>query len=190
MCKSSICTWAQLDYIWNEMDYLVTPDVVCILHINWICIDAYSKFHSLSLRLMWMVRTLHHCSSTWNHRKEASDGIKWNFTKFLVDKDGKVVGRHAPTTSPLKIEVGLSFTQLHCCNFYSIIKCWCISILRFFLGTEWHPEVSWHCIMICLHEYVFRFCMSLCWTVLFIENKEFRHLSVFPHLKLRWYGVM
>jgi hypothetical protein len=132
MCKSSICTWAQLDYIWNEMDYLVTPDVVCILHINWICIDAYSKFHSLSLRLMWMVRTLHHCSSTWNHRKEASDGIKWNFTKFLVDKDGKVVGRHAPTTSPLKIEVGLSFTQLHCCNFYSIIKCWCISILRFF----------------------------------------------------------
>jgi hypothetical protein len=62
--------------------------------------------------------------------------------------------------------------------------------LRFFLGTEWHPEVSWHCIMICFHEYVFRFCMSLCWTVLFIENKEFRHLSVFPHLKLRWYGVM
>ncbi|CAM0145619.1 unnamed protein product [Urochloa decumbens] len=32
------------------------------------------------------------------------DGIKWNFTKFLVDKDGKVVGRYAPTTSPLKIE--------------------------------------------------------------------------------------
>nr|GJN41231.1 hypothetical protein PR202_gn00577 [Eleusine coracana subsp. coracana] len=32
------------------------------------------------------------------------DGIKWNFTKFLVDKDGKVVERYAPTTSPLKIE--------------------------------------------------------------------------------------
>ncbi|KAF8765318.1 hypothetical protein HU200_008691 [Digitaria exilis] len=32
------------------------------------------------------------------------DGIKWNFTKFLVNKDGKVVGRYAPTTSPLKIE--------------------------------------------------------------------------------------
>ena len=33
------------------------------------------------------------------------DGIKWNFTKFLVDKQGKVIGRYAPTTSPLKIEV-------------------------------------------------------------------------------------
>lgn len=26
--------------------------------------------------------------------------IKWNFTKFLVDRDGKVVGRYAPTTKP------------------------------------------------------------------------------------------
>ncbi|XP_058000980.1 probable glutathione peroxidase 2 isoform X1 [Hevea brasiliensis] len=32
------------------------------------------------------------------------DAIKWNFTKFLVNKEGKVVGRYAPTTSPLKIE--------------------------------------------------------------------------------------
>ncbi|WP_099468924.1 glutathione peroxidase [Konateibacter massiliensis] len=30
--------------------------------------------------------------------------IKWNFTKFLVDKDGKVVERFAPTTAPEKIE--------------------------------------------------------------------------------------
>jgi glutathione peroxidase len=27
-------------------------------------------------------------------------GIKWNFTKFLVDRDGKTVSRHAPTTKP------------------------------------------------------------------------------------------
>ena len=26
--------------------------------------------------------------------------IKWNFTKFLVDRSGKVVGRHAPTVKP------------------------------------------------------------------------------------------
>ncbi|KAM7494230.1 hypothetical protein LguiB_028839 [Lonicera macranthoides] len=32
------------------------------------------------------------------------DDIKWNFSKFLVDKDGKVVDRYAPTTSPLSIE--------------------------------------------------------------------------------------
>ncbi|KOM44711.1 hypothetical protein LR48_Vigan06g001700 [Vigna angularis] len=33
------------------------------------------------------------------------DSIKWNFSKFLVDKDGNVVDRYAPTTSPLSIEV-------------------------------------------------------------------------------------
>jgi len=26
--------------------------------------------------------------------------IKWNFTKFLTDRTGKVVARHAPTTKP------------------------------------------------------------------------------------------
>ena len=33
--------------------------------------------------------------------------IKWNFTKFLVDRSGQVVARHAPTTTPeaLKKEI-------------------------------------------------------------------------------------
>lgn len=30
--------------------------------------------------------------------------IKWNFTKFLIDRDGKVVKRFAPTDTPEKIE--------------------------------------------------------------------------------------
>ena len=30
--------------------------------------------------------------------------IKWNFTKFLVDREGKVIERYAPTTKPEKIE--------------------------------------------------------------------------------------
>lgn len=29
-----------------------------------------------------------------------TSGIKWNFTKFLVGRDGKVVERYAPTTKP------------------------------------------------------------------------------------------
>ncbi|RSU48936.1 glutathione peroxidase [Sphingomonas sp. S-NIH.Pt15_0812] len=29
-----------------------------------------------------------------------SKGIKWNFTKFLVNRDGAVVSRHAPTAKP------------------------------------------------------------------------------------------
>ncbi len=33
-----------------------------------------------------------------------SSAIKWNFTKFLVDRDGKVVDRFAPTDTPAKIE--------------------------------------------------------------------------------------
>jgi glutathione peroxidase len=32
-----------------------------------------------------------------------SESIKWNFTKFLVDADGKVVTRYAPTDTPEKI---------------------------------------------------------------------------------------
>jgi glutathione peroxidase len=31
------------------------------------------------------------------------DAIKWNFTKFLVGRDGQVVKRYAPTTDPEKI---------------------------------------------------------------------------------------
>lgn len=30
--------------------------------------------------------------------------IKWNFTKFLVNHEGKVLKRYSPFTSPLKIE--------------------------------------------------------------------------------------
>jgi glutathione peroxidase len=41
----------------------------------------------------------------FKHLKKEKSGllgsaIKWNFTKFLVDRDGKVVSRHAPTTKP------------------------------------------------------------------------------------------
>ena len=33
-----------------------------------------------------------------------SKEIKWNFTKFLIDSEGNVVKRYAPTVKPLKIE--------------------------------------------------------------------------------------
>ncbi|MCM1254074.1 MAG: glutathione peroxidase [Clostridium sp.] len=32
------------------------------------------------------------------------DNIKWNFTKFLVDKKGNVTARFAPTVTPEKLE--------------------------------------------------------------------------------------
>lgn len=32
-----------------------------------------------------------------------SEGIKWNFTKFLVDREGKPVKRYAPTDKPASL---------------------------------------------------------------------------------------
>ena len=32
-----------------------------------------------------------------------SKGIKWNFTKFLVNKQGEVIKRYSPTTKPADI---------------------------------------------------------------------------------------
>lgn len=46
----------------------------------------------------------------YKYLKEKSSGflgtssIKWNFTKFLVGKDGKVIQRYAPSTKPKEIE--------------------------------------------------------------------------------------
>ncbi|HUO12275.1 MAG TPA: glutathione peroxidase [Caulobacteraceae bacterium] len=31
-------------------------------------------------------------------------GIKWNFTKFLIDREGRAVGRFAPTATPQSLE--------------------------------------------------------------------------------------
>ncbi|WP_371381183.1 glutathione peroxidase [Sporomusa aerivorans] len=35
------------------------------------------------------------------------DSVKWNFTKFLVDRQGKVAGRYEPTTSPLEMKADI-----------------------------------------------------------------------------------
>ena len=37
-------------------------------------------------------------------KSEKKGAIKWNFTKFLVDSEGKVVNRFAPADTPEKIE--------------------------------------------------------------------------------------
>lgn len=37
-----------------------------------------------------------------------SKAIKWNFTKFLVDREGKVIKRYAPTDKPEDIKKDLS----------------------------------------------------------------------------------
>jgi glutathione peroxidase len=49
------------------------------------------------------------------------DNIQWNFAKFLVDKDGQIVDRYYPTTSPLSLEVKASFAVL-CLFVFAISK--------------------------------------------------------------------
>ncbi|SHI95986.1 glutathione peroxidase [Roseomonas rosea] len=45
----------------------------------------------------------------FRHLKKAAPGalgteaVKWNFTKFLVDREGRVVARFAPSTAPEKL---------------------------------------------------------------------------------------
>jgi glutathione peroxidase len=34
--------------------------------------------------------------------------IKWNFTKFLLDRDGRVVARFAPSTPPRRLEAAIA----------------------------------------------------------------------------------
>ncbi|MGB9991453.1 glutathione peroxidase [Pseudoduganella rhizocola] len=47
-----------------------------------------------------------HAHPLYQHLKKTApgllgtEGIKWNFTKFLIRKDGTVYGRYAPTTKP------------------------------------------------------------------------------------------
>lgn len=44
---------------------------------------------------------------TWLKKQKGGFGgrnIKWNFTKFLIDRQGNVVERYAPTATPEKIE--------------------------------------------------------------------------------------
>ena len=50
-----------------------------------------------------------HAHPLYNFLKSEKSGllgqaIKWNFTKFLIDRAGQVVGRFAPTTTPEQLK--------------------------------------------------------------------------------------
>ncbi|CAH8637775.1 unnamed protein product [Heterobilharzia americana] len=38
------------------------------------------------------------------YRGHTRSAVKWNFSKFLVDREGQPVKRYSPTTAPLDIE--------------------------------------------------------------------------------------
>jgi hypothetical protein len=88
----------------------------------------------------------------WKSEKGGYFGvaIKWNFTKSLVNKVGKVVERCAPTTSPLKIEVRSfvfllqhlslkNFCELHLTFLHSILQ----KDIQNLLGSSQGTKVWW-----------------------------------------------
>jgi glutathione peroxidase len=55
--------------------------------------------------MLWLINS----ANRFTYLKNKKGGfwgskIKWNFTKFLVDKNGNVVERYAPTTKPEKLK--------------------------------------------------------------------------------------
>ena len=53
-----------------------------------------------------------HTDPLWVWLKASKGGllgeqIKWNFTKFLVGRDGQVISRHAPTTKPEDLDADI-----------------------------------------------------------------------------------
>jgi len=44
---------------------------------------------------------------TYQKKGLLTEGIKWNFTKFLIDRKGNVVERFAPQTSPAKMRAAI-----------------------------------------------------------------------------------
>lgn len=55
--------------------------------------EGFDKSHPIAARLTEALKT------NFPEYLEGDD-IKWNFTKFLIDKEGNVVKRFEPTTSP------------------------------------------------------------------------------------------
>ena len=63
--------------------------------------DQLSKIEGLKNKMA--MKTIEKISTTYKKEED----IKWNFTKFLVDKNGNVVKRYDPTFDPKNIEKDL-----------------------------------------------------------------------------------
>ncbi len=70
-----------------QLNYDVTFPVFSKISVNGA--DEHPLYHLLKREQAGMLGTT---------------AIKWNFTKFLVDRSGKVVERYAPTLPPLELE--------------------------------------------------------------------------------------
>ena len=51
-----------------------------------------------------LFKYLRHNSELYDKKTGEAKQIPWNFGKFLVDRDGKVVGFYGPRVKPLEME--------------------------------------------------------------------------------------
>jgi glutathione peroxidase len=65
-----------------KMNFGVTFPLLAKIDVNGR--DTHPLFQFLKSKTRWF----------WKRR------IQWNFTKFLIDRDGNLIERYAPTTSP------------------------------------------------------------------------------------------
>ena len=70
--------------------------------IEQFCSSQYAVTFPMFAKIDVNGRNEHPLFANLKHAKSGLLGpsIKWNFTKFLVDRSGKVVARHAPTAKP------------------------------------------------------------------------------------------
>jgi|SRR6186713_1653879 glutathione peroxidase len=70
--------------------------------IEQFCSSQYAVTFPMFAKIDVNGRNEHPLFAYLKHAKSGLLGpsIKWNFTKFLVDRSGKVVARHAPTAKP------------------------------------------------------------------------------------------
>lgn len=77
-------------------------------------VEACAINHNVSFDLMEKIKVngeSAHPLFKWLKSKKGGllgSRIKWNFTKFLINSEGKVLKRYAPVTQPEKIEADIS----------------------------------------------------------------------------------
>jgi len=95
--KNSYCNAAN-----NRLLSSLNKQLLCIRYFPQVKFDLFEKIHVNG----------DNTHPLWAYLKKEQGGllgnfIKWNFTKFIVDKEGKVVERHGPNVDPHKLKDSL-----------------------------------------------------------------------------------
>ena len=96
-----------LDFPCNQF-FMQAPETdeeinkICSLKYN----TKFKRYHKIDVNCKNATELYTYLKNNYIN-KERSVRIKWNFTKFLVNKKGEVVGRYEPKTTPKEIEIDI-----------------------------------------------------------------------------------